>query len=224
MRQKAGASLNNERLSPRNMRRFNRAATTPVIQAMRILISWLRIDKALVSALMLAAWIAGSSVASVFPQSQEVSEYQIKAAFLYNFAKFVEWPAASFKDSNSPIAICVVGQNPFGAILEETVNGKKLEGRHFVVRNITADQLAGGCHILFVSSSERKHSRAILESIKTPGVLTVGEVDGFAMDGGVINFKLDGGKLRFEINPEAAAKEGLQIRSNLLSLAQIVKP
>jgi len=171
----------------------------------------------LAGCLMVAGWGNSSAFA------QPTNEYQVKAAFLYNFAKFVDWPAQSFKGPDDPIAICVLGQNPFGSVLEDTVNGKTLEGRAFVVRNIFDVQQAGGCHILFVSTSERKHLPSILAAIRTPGVLTVGESDGFAAEGGVINFKLEDGRVRFEINLDAAAKKGLQIRSNLLSLAQIVK-
>jgi YfiR/HmsC-like len=159
----------------------------------------------------LAGCLATASWGCSTALGQSASEYQVKAAFLYNFAKFVEWPAPSFKGLNDPINICVVGQNPFGSMLEDTVRGKTLEGRAFVVRNLPDVQQAGGCHILFVSSAERRHMRSILESIKTPGVLTVGETEGFAMNGGVINFKLDEGRVRFEINLEAAAAKGLQI-------------
>lgn len=155
-------------------------------------------------------------------RGQSANEYQVKAAFLYNFAKFVEWPAQSFKGSDDPIAICTLGQNPFGSMLEDAVKGKTLEGRAFVVRTIPDVRQASGCRILFISSSEQKHLQLILESVKAPGILTVGETEGFAKNGGIINFKLEGGMVRFEINVGAAAKEGLQIRSNLLSLAEIV--
>jgi hypothetical protein len=172
---------------------------------------------------ILTACLVAASGGCFSAWGQSASEYEVKAAFLYNFAKFVEWPAQSFKGPDDPITICIVGQNPFGHMLEDTVNGKTLEGRAFVVRNVPDVQQAGRCHILFVSSSERKNLQAILAGIRTPGVLTVGETEGFAMNGGVINFKLEDGKVRFEINLHAAAKEGLQIRSHLLSLAQIVK-
>ena len=173
--------------------------------------------------LVLVGCVGASAFFASWARGKDFNEYQVKAAFLYNFAKFVEWPAQSFKGPDDPIAICVVGQNPFGSMLEDTVKGKRLEGRAFVVRTVADVQQAGGCHILFVSSSEREHLQSILASIKTTGILTVGETAGFAKDGGIINFKLDGGMVRFEINIDAAAKEGLQIRSNLLSLAQIVK-
>ena len=176
-----------------------------------------RLAVILAVSLVAAGWGCGAA------RGQSANEYQVKAAFLYNFAKFVEWPPQSFKGPDDPLAICVMGHNPFGRMLEDTVNGKTLEGRPFVVRNVPDNQQARGCHILFVSSSERKHLQFILESIKSPGVLTVGEMEGFATNGGVINFKLEDGKVRFEVNLEAAATEGLQIRSSLLSLAEIVK-
>jgi hypothetical protein len=176
-----------------------------------------RLSVILTVCLMAAGW--GCGVA----RGQSANEYQVKAAFLYNFAKFVEWPPQSFKGPDDPLVVCVVGHNPFGRMLEDTVNGKTLEGRPFAVSNVPDIQQADGCHILFVSSSERKHLQSILKSIKAPGVLTVGETEGFVTNGGVINFKLEGGRVRFEINLEAAATEGLQIRSSLLSLAVIVK-
>ena len=174
-------------------------------------------------AVILIVWLMAEICGCSAALGQSANQYQVKAAFLYNFAKFIEWPPQSFKGPDDPIAICVVGLNPFGAMIEDTVRGKTLDGRAFVVRNVPNVQQTGGCHILFISSSERKQVQSILESIKTPGVLTVGEAEGFARNGGIINFKLDGGKVRFEVNLEAAAKEGLQIRSNLLSLAEIVK-
>jgi hypothetical protein len=182
-----------------------------------------RKGRILARCLVFVGMVGASSCLAPSVCAKEFEEYRVKAAFLYNFAKFVEWPAQSFKGPDDPIAICVAGQNPFGHMLEETVKGKTLEGRPFVVRNLPDAKQAGGCHVLFVSSSERKKVGSILESIRTPGVLTVGESEGFAMDGGVINFKLESGKVRLEINPDAAAKAGLSIRSNLLSLAQIVK-
>ena len=121
-----------------------------------------RLTVALTGCLLAASW--GCSAA----RGQSANEYQVKAAFLYNFAKFVEWPAQSFKSPDDPIAICTLGQNPFGSMLEDTVNGKKLEGRGFVVRAISDVQQASGCHILFVSSSEQKHLRSILDISRRP--------------------------------------------------------
>ena len=153
----------------------------------------------------------------------QIDEYQVKAFFLYNFARYVQWPAQSFKAANDPIVICILGQNPFGSALDQAVTGKAVEGRPFVVRQISDIQPGGNCHILFVNSSERKRFRSVAGRLKGSGVLTVGETQGFTADGGVINFKLEDGKVRFEIDVDAAGRERLHISSKLLSLAQIAK-
>jgi hypothetical protein len=154
---------------------------------------------------------------------QAMDEYQVKAAFLYNFAKFVEWPPEAFKAPKDPILVCVLGHNPFGNALEDAIRGKSIEGRAFAYRQVSDAQSASACQILFVSSGESKHYRSILESLKPMGILTVGEAQGFAADGGVINFKLEDGRVHFEINTEAAEHEQLHISAKLLGLAQIVK-
>jgi hypothetical protein len=155
--------------------------------------------------------------------AQVIDEYQVKAAFIYNFAKFVEWPPQAFKNPTDPIVICVLGQNPFGSALEQAVSGKEVEGKKFEVRQLSDEQQIAGCQILFVSSSERKRLHEIFGEIKASGVLTVGETDTFASEGGVINFKIDGGKVRLQVNVDAAEHSKLRISSKLLSLAQIVK-
>jgi hypothetical protein len=151
----------------------------------------------------------------------QINEYQVKAFFLFNFARYVEWPAETFKAANDPIVICILGQNPFGGALEQAVAGKLLEGRSFVVRQISDTN--SSCHILFVNSSERRRFRSMAGRRKGSAVLSVGEAPGFSADGGVINFKLEDGKVRFEIDLEAAGREHLRISSKLLSLAQIAK-
>jgi uncharacterized protein DUF4154 len=154
---------------------------------------------------------------------QALDEYRVKAAFVYNFAKFIEWPSRAFHGPSEPIAICVLGQDPFGGALQETVKGKEAAGRQLLVRNISDVRGPGSCQILFVSSSERKHLSSILAGAKRCGLLTVGEMDGFASAGGIINFKLEDGRVRFEINVEAAQQNELRISSKLLSLAESVK-
>lgn len=155
--------------------------------------------------------------------AQVLDEYQVKAAFLYNFAKFVEWPANAFKGARDPILVCVLGHNPFGNALEDTIRGKSIEGRTLAYRHVSDAESASACQILFIGSEENKHFRALLESLKPMGILTVGEARGFAAGGGVINFKLDDGRVRFEINVGAAEHEQLHISAKLLNLAQIVK-
>jgi hypothetical protein len=127
--------------------------------------------------------------------AQTIDEYQLKAAFLYNFAKFVEWPALTFKTDTDPMRICVLGQNPFGGALREAVAGKAVLNRSFA-----------------------------FGALRPTGILTVGETEGFAAQGGIVNFRLEGGRVRLEINIEAAERAKLRISSKVLSLAQIVKP
>jgi hypothetical protein len=155
--------------------------------------------------------------------AQVIDEYQVKAAFLYNFAKFVEWPPEVFKTPRDPILICVLGHNPFGGVLEEAIRGKSIEGRAFAFRQVSGAEEASACQILFVSSSDDRRFHSLAGSLKPAGILTVGEAQGFASEGGVINFKLEDGRVRFEINVDAAEHEQLHISSKLLSLAQIVK-
>jgi hypothetical protein len=155
-------------------------------------------------------------------QESVTDEYQVKAAFLYNFAKFVEWPSGT-PGSSGPIAICVLGQNPFGRMLEDTVSGKTVDGKTFVVRRVSEVKAAALCQILFVSSSERMHFGAILGELRLSHVLTVGETEGFIEEGGIVNLKLDSGKIQIQININAAEQAGVRISSKLLSLAQIVK-
>jgi hypothetical protein len=156
-------------------------------------------------------------------RGQTPDEYHVKAAFLYNFAKFVEWPPEAFGTPHDPVVICVLGKSGTEGALEEAVHGRVLGERAFVVREVSDTETGRGCHFLFVSSSERKRLRSIREFVHGSGTLTVGESPGFATEGGVINFKLENGRVRLEINPDAAEREKLRISSKLLSLAQIVR-
>lgn len=150
-----------------------------------------------------------------------IEEYQVKAAFLFNFAKFVEWPAQAFKSPGEPIGICVLGPNPFGSSLEKFVQGKVVGTRKFVVREVRDAQQAGDCHILFVSAEGWTRSLAVLGDIRKCCVLTVGEMEDFIAGGGMINLKLEDARVRVEINPNAAERAQLRISSKLLSLAEI---
>jgi len=154
----------------------------------------------------------------------EIDEYQVKAAFLYNFAKFVHWPEHAFVNPTDPIQICVFGHNPFGASLEQTVAGKEFAGRKFVVRSIAEPPEACKCHIVFVSAAEKKRSAALVAAVQSASVLTVGEWPGFAAQGGVINFKLEDGAVHFEVNLEAARQKDLEISSKLLGVSRVIKP
>jgi hypothetical protein len=152
----------------------------------------------------------------------QVEEYRVKAFFLYNFTRYVEWPAEAFKSANDPIVICIFGESPFGNTLEEAIRGKVVAGRSLAIRSISGAAAGYGCHVLFVSAAEEKRFRSVAGSFRQMPILLVGETEGFASAGGVINFKLEESKVRFEINTEAAAQEHLRISSKLLSLAEIV--
>jgi hypothetical protein len=163
---------------------------------------------------------AGLASAAGNPPDAAATEYEVKAAFLYKFASFVEWPGETH---NLPIGICVLGQDPFGDGLDRAVKGKTVNGRPFKVRRVKATDPLNGCGIVFVSASERGRLTGILSRLEDGGALTVGDVPGFCERGGIVNFDLTGGKVGLEINVSAAEKAGLQLSSKLLSLARIVR-
>ena len=150
-------------------------------------------------------------------------EYAVKAAYIYNFAKFVEWPADAFARPDSPFVIGIIGKDPFGSVIDKAVQGKTIDGRSFTVVRLKLDQDLKQCQILFVSASEKDKISRLFSDLKGAPVLTVGETPQFASRGGIINFKIENGTVRFEINPDAAKRAHLTISSKLLSLARIVK-
>lgn len=150
------------------------------------------------------------------------AEYKFKAVYLYNFLQFVEWPARAFPEATTPITIGVLGENPFGPILDQTVTGEHIKGREIVVRQCSNIEEIKGCHLLFVGKSEKARLGPILSQTSDASMLTVSEVEGFVEQGGVINFFIQDGKLRFAINLAAAEKADLKISSKLLRLAKLV--
>ncbi len=153
-----------------------------------------------------------------FAQTQP-TEYQIKAALLFNFAKFVEWPAEAFPQTNSPIVIGVLGKNVFGTDLKTTIRNKTVNNRHFQFEEYTSVTQATNCQILFISPSEKDNLDGILAGLHNPGVLTVSQTDEFIKAGGMINFIIQNDTVRFQISDDAAKKAGLKISSKLLTLA-----
>ena len=154
--------------------------------------------------------------------AQEQREYEVKAAFLYNFTKFVEWPPDPRPD-RGPIRICVIGEDPFRESLDKIVAGKLVDGRSLTVRRIERAADARTCAIAFVSTSERTRLRSILETLRGANVLTVGDTRQFAEMGGVIGFVLRDNLVHFAVNLDAAKIQGLTISSRLLNLAEIVR-
>lgn len=149
----------------------------------------------------------------------EASEYELKAAFLYHFAQLVDWPPQAFAEANSPMIIGVIGENPFGKQLEESVRAKNINGHPLAIKEVQTPAECSTCHILFISASEKKRLSEILSAVRGKNVLTVGETDYFTETGGMINFTLEGTKIRFQINNAAAKAAGLKISSKLLNLA-----
>jgi YfiR/HmsC-like len=151
------------------------------------------------------------------------SEYLIKAGFIYNFARLVEWPQSSFPQPDSPIVIGIEGTDPFGNILERVLDGKKVNGHGFVIRRLKSLASAKECHILFISASETGRLDEVIRVTNASPVLTISEIPGFANHGGMINLVLEDNKVRFEVNVEAAREADLNISSRLLALAKIVQ-
>ena len=151
------------------------------------------------------------------------TEYQLKAAFLLNFAKFIDWPQAAFKEPRSPIVICVFGEDPFDRSIDEVVRGQTLGERPFAVKRVAQIQKDEPCHILFVRSVERERFERILGGVKNLPILTVGEDEEFARASGMINFIVENNKIRFEVNLETAERAGLKFSSRLLQLAKTVR-
>jgi hypothetical protein len=150
------------------------------------------------------------------------SEYQVKAAYLFNFLKFVEWPSDAFADPLAPFVIGVVGEDPFGNALPQVVLGKTVQGRDLIVHVYRSGEDFRGAHILFISASEKKKLPALLSSLHGSGALTVSDAPGFLNAGGMIQFLNEDGRIRFGIDVEAANRARLKISSKLLSLAKVV--
>ena len=155
-------------------------------------------------------------------QAARPSEYQLKAVFLFNFAQFVDWPAGAFPDSTAPLVIGVLGDDPFGPYLDETVRGETVRGRPFEVRRYQKIEDIRTCHILFVSPSEESRLEDILANLKHRAILTVGDGEGFAKRGGMIRFVSERNKVRMRINVAAVEAAQLTISSKLLRAAEIV--
>jgi len=167
---------------------------------------------------LLVALGAGAAAQASTPSR----EYQVKAAFLFNFAQFVDWPASAFAEDNAPLTICVLGDDPFGSYLDELVRGEQVNNRRLTVQRFRAAEDVKGCQVLFVSRSESKHLDKALASGKGMDALTVSDVDGFAERGGIIQLATESGKIRLKINLTSAKASNLVISSKLLRSAEIV--
>jgi hypothetical protein len=157
-------------------------------------------------------------------QTVPTSEYQLKAVFLFNFAQFVEWPPQAFADAETPLVIGVLGEDPFGSYLDETVRGEAMKGHPMVVRRYREVEEVEACHILFISQTRAGRMEQILTRLNGQNVLTVSDAPGFARQGGMIEFVTNRNKIRLRMNLEAARVADLTISSKLLRLADLVAP
>jgi hypothetical protein len=156
-------------------------------------------------------------------QEQITAEYQVKASYLCNFAKFVEWPTEVFPAQDSPLTIGIVGEDPFGQALDAEALKTTADGHKMVVKRFRWDQDFRRSQLIFIGLTEKKHLGPILSSVKGASVLTVSEIDNFSSVGGMIGFVFDVDRIRFEINLDPAADSHIRISSKLLSLARTVR-
>jgi hypothetical protein len=175
------------------------------------------------ASIVLAASLLISYCEIVFAQARKPTEYEVKAAYLYNFGKFVRWPAPVTSAGGGSFLICVLGQNPFGSTLDSTVSGESIEGKHLSIRFIASAADASKCRILFISDSEDHHLAEILAELSQRPVLTVSDISEFVDRGGDIGFVQQGDRIRFSVNLAAAEKAGLAMSSDLLKVAISVK-
>lgn len=156
---------------------------------------------------------------NTYAQESKPAEYQVKAAFLYNFAKFVNWPS---KSDNGSLSLYVLGNDPFGKALD-AIEGKIIRGERLLIKRIRRPRNLENCSMLYISSSEKEKLAQIIDAIKGLNILTVGDTKGYTEQGVIINLYTEKKKVRFEINNEAAKNAKLEISSKLLNLARIIK-
>jgi hypothetical protein len=180
------------------------------------------LGRRLAIALVAASLAASTASAAGRPAPSTYGEYEVKAAFIYNFAKFIDWPAESLGRPGEAMNVCILGEDPFGGILERTLQAKTVHGRALRIERLGGVSDLQSCQIIFISASESRRLPHILEILWGSPVLTIGETPDFGSAGGIINFVIEDSRVRFEINAGAAARSGLRISSKLLSLARVV--
>jgi hypothetical protein len=150
------------------------------------------------------------------------SEYQVKAAFIYNFTKYIQWPKPSASATSRPFVIGVIGKDPFGPVLDDVMSGQNVQQRAVVVKRFRRVDDVVNCDVLFVGSSERNNLQRIFDVLRRTPVLTISDMDQFAEQGGMINLTTEDKRIRFEMNVQAIDRAGLKAGSQLYRLARIV--
>jgi hypothetical protein len=183
---------------------------------------WRDVNRLALIATLLVAW-AILDLPRLAAQASKHPEYEVKAAYLYNFGNFVEWPPSAAVPRDDAFTICVLGEDPFGPALDSTLAGETLNGKSVMPKRISKPQEAAGCRILFISSSEQNQLKEILGTLDKASVLTVSDMPQFVQRGGMVQFILAENRVRFEVNLATAERAGLTLSSQLLKLAISVK-
>jgi len=158
-------------------------------------------------------------IPSLHAQKASPTEYEVKAAYLYNFGRFVEWPNKATAPNRSPFTVCVLGQDPFGQALDAILAGESIDGANTAAVRISKPQEAVNCRILFISSSEDRQLKQILVALEGTSVLTVSDLPQFSERGGMVQFVLEGKRVRFEVNLTPVEHAHLALSSQLLKVA-----
>lgn len=156
-------------------------------------------------------------------QQTKASESAVKATYLYNFSRFVQWPADAASTKVDSFSICVFGEDPFGPVLDTILSGESIGGKAVVAKGVTKLQDASDCRVLYISASEESRLKEILGSVDRAGVLTVSDIPQFSLRGGMIQFVFVGNRVRFEVNLSNAQAAGLTLSSDLLKVAVAVR-
>jgi YfiR/HmsC-like len=172
--------------------------------------------------LTLATWACLLIAANAAGQATPSGEYAVKAAFLFHFAEFVEWPVEAFHDASTPITYCTTGEDPFRGALDDSLRAKVVGNRGVRVKHLKEGDSTKDCQILFIGAAESKRTTSILANVKGSAVLTVGESPNFAESGGMIEFCREANKIRFDINLAAVGAAKLKMSARLLTLAKTV--
>jgi hypothetical protein len=189
---------------------------------MRQLTRWTERLLAVVCRCTIALAAGFALVRAASPEKAALTEYEVKAAFLFNFAKFVDWPGSELRRGNAPMVLGVLGEDPFGEVLDRILQAKQINKHPLILKRFQCGADPTGCHVLFISASEKDRLPEIVRAFEGRAVLLVSETDRFLECGGMINFYIESASVKFAINLEAAQRSGLRISSKLLSVAKVV--
>jgi len=200
-----------------------------VIKIFKMKMSFLRLpfNQSYIRSITLIAWLLISLFSpptySQITQAYKPSEYEVRAAYMYNFIRFVNWPEEVFSDSLEPIVIGIIGQDPFGKILDAMIEGRTIQSRRIVIKRFQRLEDYYPCHALYIGFKEKRYQVAILKLLEGTPVLTIGDLDGFIRLGGMINFIVASNQVSFEVNLKQVERSRLEVSAKLLKLVKIIR-